>query len=159
MHDIKTIWNEDDFIDVDDIRDDYPDSSDRELEEIANELHYGYLEDEKANLNIEVPGIIVCFGDIGRWNGRFSGYKPVGTNVADILRPLADSNSYCHWYLDVDTDDICGKEAHHDATNYYTYREVTTEDLQLAEEQDHPVDWLKERSKSISSYVKNVYGW
>ena len=43
------------------------------------------LDDERANLNVEVDGYIVAFASLGLWNGRFNGAKLVGTNVRDIL--------------------------------------------------------------------------
>ena len=157
--DKHTIWNENEFIEIDDIRDDYPECTDQELERIANELHYSYLDDERVNLNIEVEGTIVCFADIGRWNGRFSGYKALGSNIADILHPMVNSQSYCHWFINEDMSNVCCDEAHHDATNHYVYRLVSDADLEEAEEHDNCVDWLLARSQPIVEPVRKVYGW
>ena len=56
----RTIWNENEFIEIDDIRDDYPDCTDQELEQIANELNkrYNYDIDPEignlSNYNIDI---------------------------------------------------------------------------------------------------------
>ena len=47
-----------------------------------NEFH---LEDEKTNLNRLVGGVIVCFADLGLWNGRRRGIAMVGCNIKQIL--------------------------------------------------------------------------
>lgn len=155
---MNTIWNALDDIDIDDIREDYPELTDHELMVVANDIHEDQLNDEKVNLNIDVNGIIVCFADIGRWNGRVSGFKELGSNISNILQPMVKSHSFCHWYLN-DEDDICCDESHHDATNHYKYRLVTQDDLNEADYQDKPYEWLLKRSASIAPQVKEVYGW
>lgn len=47
------------------------------------------LDDERSNLNKEVDGIIVVFGNLGLWNGRRQGYQILGSTIADILKSSA----------------------------------------------------------------------
>ena len=54
-------------------------------EEWAEEV-YCRLDDERSNLNKEVDGIIVVFGNLGLWNGRRRGYQILGSTIADILK-------------------------------------------------------------------------
>lgn len=39
---------------------------------------YRWLDDERSNLNEEVDGIIVVFGNLGLWKGRRQGYSNIG---------------------------------------------------------------------------------
>lgn len=154
----KIIWDELATIDIEEIREDYPNNSDRELEAIADELLYQGLDDEKQNLDIEVNGKIVCIASIGRWNGRYDGYKLLGNNISDIFQKFVQGHSYARWYMN-EKDEICGEEIHHDATNYYTYRMIAEQDVEQFEQADNPFDWLMQHSKPIAENVKQVYGW
>ena len=39
------------------------------------ELNGDYLEDERINLNIQLPGPILVYGDIGLWNRRVTDFR------------------------------------------------------------------------------------
>ena len=65
-------------------------------EEWAEEV-YCRLDDERSNLNKEVDGIIVVFGNLGLWNGRRRGYQILGSTIADILKSQCDD---AEWYGD-----------------------------------------------------------
>ena len=65
-------------------------------EEWAEEV-YRWLDDERSNLNKEVDGIIVVFGNLGLWNGRRQGYQILGSTIADILKSQCDD---AEWYGD-----------------------------------------------------------
>lgn len=78
---------------------------------------YRWLDDERSNLNKEVDGIIVVFGNLGLWNGRRQGYQILGSNIADILKSQCDD---AEWYGD--GYNIRGRMGHHDGTNYTLYR-------------------------------------
>lgn len=81
-------------------------------EEWAEEV-YCRLDDERSNLNKEVDGIIVVFGNLGLWNGRRRGYQILGSTIADILKSQCDD---AEWYGD--GYNIRGRMDHHDGTNY-----------------------------------------
>lgn len=91
--------------------------ADEELQR-AYELNNMYLDDERVNLNIPLDDPILVIADLGLWNGRKSGYKEIGSNVADCLCSDTDDAT---WYIDKLGDLRC-TASHHDGTNYYTYR-------------------------------------
>ncbi len=79
--------------------------------------------DERQNLNKDVNGVIIAFGDLGLWNGRKQGYQILGDNIAGILQ----STQYdAEWYGD--GYDIRGRMSHHDGTNYVLYRVAENRD-------------------------------
>lgn len=115
------IWtSEPDFKDwEDDLREEYPELSERELQGIMYERNNDYLDDERTNLNIKLGVPIIAIADLGRWNGRVSGYKVIESgNIRDCLYSDCD---YLTWYVDKLGDLRC-KAVHHDGTNYYLYR-------------------------------------
>ena len=73
----QMIWSSYDLLD--ETAKEYYQNSQREIldddcyevsdEEWAEEV-YRWLDDERSNLNKEVDGIIVVFGNLGLWNGR-----------------------------------------------------------------------------------------
>lgn len=85
-------------------------------EEWADEV-YGYLDDERHNLNKHIDGVIMVFADLGLWYGRRQGYQILGSNIADILHSQCDE---AEWYGD--GYNIRGRMIHHDGTNYVLYR-------------------------------------
>ena len=78
-----------------------------------------YLDDERINLNIQEAQPIIVIADLGRWNGRFQGYKMIDSgNIKDCLYSDTD---YTEWYVDK-LGDLRADAAHHDGTNHYLYR-------------------------------------
>jgi NurA-like 5'-3' nuclease len=117
------------------------------------------LDDERANLNVEVDGYIVAFASLGLWNGRFNGAKLVGTNVRDILY---SNDDYVTWYCD--PYNVKAEMIHHDGTNYVIYRVARNKEFAeklvnmiayngMTEEQ------FKRATKSLRPYVAKIYGW
>ena len=85
----------------DDLTEQYPDLSEDELIQKMHEINAEYLGDERVNLNVQLSQPILVIGDIGRWNGRVSGYAEIKSGK--ICDCLADA-------------------VHHDGRNYYLYR-------------------------------------
>lgn len=117
------------------------------------------LEDERANLNVEVDGYIVAFASLGLWNGRVNGAKLVGTNVRDILHSYDD---YVTWYCDV--HNVKAEMIHHDGTNYVIYR--VARNKEFAEKLVNMIAYngmteegFRRATKSLRPYVAEVYGW
>ena len=77
-NDRHIIWG-DIHLDYEDWREDleaeYPDLTDDERYYKMLEINGEYLYDERVNLNIQLSQPILVIADLGRWNGRFSGYK------------------------------------------------------------------------------------
>ena len=95
------IWSNYD-LDLDDWRDDlqaeYPEKSEDELYALMTEINDGYLDDARANLDLQQPCEIILIADIGRWNGRFPGYQEIKSgNIKDCLHTSMD---YATFYVD-----------------------------------------------------------
>ena len=120
---------------------------------------YNELGDERQNLNKDVNGVIIAFGDLGLWNGRKQGYQILGDNIAGILQ----STQYdAEWYGD--GYDIRGRMSHHDGTNYVLYRVAENRDDAeriAAKIYNYEIDenGFRQVTRSLHPYVAAVYGW
>lgn len=117
------------------------------------------LEDERANLAIDVHGYIVAFGSLGLWNGRVNGAKMVGYEVADIL---SSSNDYVTWYCDV--HNVRYEGVHHDGTNYALYRVARSKEhaeslLNRIAYGNMTEEQFRRETKSLRPYIAKVYGF
>lgn len=134
------------------------------LTERMYEINGEYLDDERSNLDLIVGDEIIAFADIGRWNGRFSGYKRIESgNLRDCLSSAQDMNE---WYVDRDGE-FRSTQVHHDGRNYIYYRkwkdgvdESDREDLLAAvyegKATGEDIDRLTEK---LGRAVGTVYGW
>lgn len=116
-----TIWSNNlDYSDwKDDLEELYPDYSNEDRISLMYDINNEYLEDERVNLDIQLDRPILVIADLGLWNGRFSGYKEIGSGrISDCLYSNTD---YCTWYVDAYKDLRCDA-VHHDGTNHYLYR-------------------------------------
>lgn len=166
MSEKLTIWQNYD-IDPDDpcwkefFDEEYPDTNDEERWELAVDMNWDYLEDERMNLDKELYGQIVMIGSIGRWNGTFSGYTiKKAHNLADCLE-FMDSCDYAEWY--VEDGELRSNQTHHDGTNHVMYRLLPSglpaEICEKLDEEDFTLDDLMEWTESLAPYVAKVYGW
>lgn len=162
-----TIWSNCD-LDYEDWRDDleaeYPNLSEAERIALMYEINNDYLDDERLNLNIQLSQPILVIADIGRWNGRYSGYAEINSGkICDCLHSTTD---YTTWYVDK-LGDLCCDAVHHDGTNHYLYRVYKDG---ISEEQ---INRLKDKiyegkatrkditriTQKIGDKVSKVYGW
>ena len=98
----QIIWSNDSFMD-DEAREYYQDCQREYLEDdgyTVSDEEWGeevcrWLDDERMNLNVQVDGVIIAFGDLGLWRGRRQGYQILGSNIADILHSSCED---CEWY-------------------------------------------------------------
>ena len=127
------------------------------------EMNDMYLEDEQHNLNKKVDGRILIIGDIGRWNGRVSGYKILGNNIKEIFNINDRGFDYAEFYGD--GYNIRATEHHHDGTNHYFYR-VIREDRNIDNLLDAIYNGEEITSSKLNYYTKSlykdvaeVYGW
>ena len=160
----RTIWQNIDLM-IEDWKDfleeSFPTVTDEyEQLNLIQELNSEYLWDERANLNKKIDGRILVIGNIGRWNGRFNGYKILDNNISSIFETDCD---YCEWYSDGYNIKFTG--CHHDGKNYYTYR-VIREDRNINNLLNDIYDGkeisrkkLNYYTKSLYPYVAEVYGW
>jgi len=117
------------------------------------------LGDERANLNVDVDGVIVAIASLGLWNGRVHGAKVIGTNVRDILY---DNCDYLTWYCD--RYNVRCDATHHDGINHYLYR--VAKDRETAERLVDKIAYegmseeqFRKATKPLRPYVSKVYGW
>ena len=97
----------------------YPDMSEEERIALMYEINSNYLDDERTNLSIQLPQPILMIADIGRWDGRYSGYGEIKSGkISDCLYSELD---YATWYVDKLGVQRCDA-IHHDGTNHYLYR-------------------------------------
>lgn len=147
-----------------DLKEEYPGLSESEYYEKMTELNDMYLDDERANLDIDCEDII-CIGDIGRWNGRVSGYKVLeNCKFSDFLKTECE---YAEWFVDRDGE-LRSREIHHDGTNYILYR-VFKEDASYDDRNDliEKIYEGKATQKEIDRFTEKIgiklgeliYGW
>lgn len=86
---------------------------DRECESMDT----GWFSAELENLSCIGGGDIVAIADIRKWNGRFTGYKEIGS-LPDVLYSSAD---YEKVYVD-SNGDLRKRESRHDGSNNILYR-------------------------------------
>lgn len=147
-----------------DLETEYPelDENDRYLK--MYEINNDYLDDERANLHIQLRQPILVVADLGLWNGRRMAYKEISSgNIGDCLYSDTD---YSTWYVDKLGDLRCDA-IHHDGTNHYLYR--TYKDTATAAQ----IDRLKEKlyegratreeitrvTRRLGDEIGKVYGW
>ena len=102
-----------------DLEAEYPDMSEEERIALMYEINSNYLDDERTNLSIQLSQPILMIADIGRWDGRYSGYGEIKSGkISDCLYSELD---YATWYVDKLGDLRCDA-IHHDGINHYLYR-------------------------------------
>ena len=148
----------------DDLQEQYPDASEDELIFKMYETNNEYLNDERANLNIQMSQSIIVIGDLGRWNGRAHGYKIIESgNIKDCLSTECDMSE---WYVDKNGDLRC-TAIHHDGRNYYLYRAfkdgVTESQIERLQEKLYAGTATRQDitrvTKRLGDDIGAVYGW
>lgn len=167
--DRHVIWSNYD-LDYDDWKDDleseYPELSDEERYLKMYELNGDYLDDERANLNIQLPRPILVIADLGLWNGHRSGYREIQSgNIRDCLNSERDIE-YSTWYVDKLGDLRCDA-IHHDGTNHLLYR--TYKDGSTEEQRDRLLAKIytgtatradiNRVTRRLGDEIGQVYGW
>ena len=143
--------------------DDDPDDENK-LYEYMVEANDDYISDERLNLDIQLSQPIIVIGDLGRWNGRASGYKMIDSgNIKDCLYSDTD---YTEWYVDK-YGDLRADAVHHDGTNHYLYRVFKdgVSDTQIENLQDKIYNGKATRAditrvtKRLGDEIAGVYGF
>lgn len=163
----RVIWSNYN-LDLNDWRDDlleqYPGKTEDELYSLMCEHNNMQLDDERTNLDIQVPGVILLIADIGRWNGRFPGYQEIKSgNIKDCLHTSMD---YATFYVDKLGDLRCDA-VHHDGTNHYLYRVYKrgVSEAQIERLQEKILDGTATRrditriTNRLGDAIGKVYGW
>ena len=153
------------FLEMDGLSDDEiaKEITDENILDFAIETNNLYIYHARDNLDIELPAEIIAIADVGRWNGRTTGYKVIGKNVKDCLYSECE---YAEWYVD-QYGNFRFTGHHHDGTNSVLYRMFRPE---LSDEQcEHFTNKIytgKATTADISrytvrigDYIGDVYGW
>lgn len=161
------IWSNNN-LDLDDWRDvlseEFLGKSEEELYSLMYEVNDMQLDDERVNLNIQMPSPILMIADIGRWNGRFPGYQEIKSgNIRDCLHTSMD---YATFYVDKLGDLRCDA-VHHDGTNYYLYRVYKrgVTEAQIERLQEKILNGTATRrditrvTSRLGDAIGKVYGW
>ena len=67
-----------------DLEADYPELSEDDRMALMYEINSDYLDDERANLNIQLGQPILIIADLGLWTGRHIGYKEIESVNAEM---------------------------------------------------------------------------
>ena len=120
-----------------DLRENYPDYSLYELEELASDLYY---DDRRLLMQTFAytifPTDVVCIADLGLWNGRFRAFRIYEKPTLDELFYAGHDIDEAEWYVDEYNDLRCDAY-HHDGTNHYLYRQIRPELGPTARENFH----------------------
>ena len=105
---------------------------------------------------------LIAIADVGRWNGRFSGYK----EIKQLVTVLYTSCDYERVYVD-SNGDLRKEETHHDGSNSILYR--YWKDGVTQEQKDNFMDKIyngKCTQRDITRYTRKAgieiscyYGW
>lgn len=91
--------------------------TEEKLYDECNFRNQTWLEDEICMLKHCDRGELIAIADLGRWNGRCSGYKII-KSLPDVLETSCDDEEL---YVD-SNGDLCKRESHHDGSNSILYR-------------------------------------
>ncbi len=157
----KVIWSND--LDLEDFEDYFEEEGITEEDEkyqAMHDLNELYYHDELMNLDCQLPGNILVIADLGLWNGRFSGYKEMDGNLNNVLKSF--QGDYCKTYFD--GHNIKAEDIHHDGTNYYEFRLIKDDrNVEVLKNKIYNNDFdrtdINNYTKSLASYVKEIYGW
>lgn len=137
--------------------------TDEMLHDRLYEWNSMYLDDERANLNIETDGFIIAYCDLGFWYGRETGLMKIGSNVRDIF----NRNYSCDIHdFYVDPYNVRYTGHHHDGSHHLLFRMVADEDaaqrmMDKFAANGYELDEadFRKKTKSIRKFVAKVYGW
>lgn len=160
------IWNNTpDFDDwKDDLESEYPDCSERELIDLMYDTNNSYLEDERMNLNVDLPQNILVIADLGLWDGRRQGYKQLGNNLSQCFSVC--QHDFQEYFVD-ESGDLCATDVHHDGTNHYTFRMyrkgVTEKQIETLKDKIYAgtAEWadIVKVTRRLGDYAAKVYEW
>lgn len=147
------------------VEQEHPELSESEIYELMHDDNNLNLEADRENLDIQFSQPIILIADIGRWNGRFKGYKMIDSgNIKDCL--CSYEEGVAEWYVD-DKGDLRGSDAHHDATHYYLYRVFKSgiTENQIENFQNKILNGSLTRAditrytKRLGDEIADVFGW
>ena len=160
--------------DFEDMRRNLAEALDESPDEVSDTAVWDYIADdtriqyeaEKMNLDKPLDGRILCYGSLGLWWGRPTGYKMIDERNLNAVLDQACRDSYTYRVY-FDGKDVCAADGHHDGTNCYTFREIredVSEDAlddfldRLASGMVSDAD-MERVTRSLAPHVCEIYGW
>jgi hypothetical protein len=138
-------------------------------EDVTPEEYYEYvdmcLDDEKANLDVDLDKVVVCLIDLGLWNGRYRAAMVCRErNVNSIFDFMAASRSCDYFDFYCDRYNVRSRASHHDGTNFALFRlcESVEQAERVTDQWVHEKaseEKIRKRTRSLRPYVARVYGW
>lgn len=119
--------------------------------------------DEVANLDKQLDGVVIAIGTVGLWKGRRPAYKILTHNLNSILSIATDHNEFYS-----DGRNVRSENHHHDGTHKMVFRvakpERTKEQIvsfleRYANGEELTAQKLAYYTKSIHPYIAEFYGW
>lgn len=111
-------------------------------------------EDIQSLLNKKFEHNIICFADLGLWDGRRKAHKIMGCNLKECISGFVKGDSNLHVYID--GHNLCAEEAHHDGTNYYVFK-VMKKDINSMRNASYEALWRN--CRSLRKDVKEIFEW
>lgn len=164
----KLIWtSQPNFEDYrDDMRADFPECSDLELQEILTASNWDKLQFDREELAHRYNDSILVIADLGLWDGRHPGYKEIDScNLMDCFETSRDTLDI-EWFVDKNGDLRCN-DYHHDGTNHYLYR-VWKDNISEAQKDNLRLKLYRgefsraditHSTKRLGDEIGKVYGW
>lgn len=160
--------------DFDEAKRNLAESLDESPDDVSEQAVWDYIADdtriqyeaEKANLDKPLDGRILCYGSLGLWWGRPTGYKIIEDRNLNAILDQACRDSYTYRVY-FDGEDIRAADGHHDGTNCYTFREIRGDidedalDLfldRLTQGKVSEAD-MERVTRSLAPLVCDIYGW
>ena len=135
-----------------------------ELEELACEYNREWLKDEQSNLPHQKLNMIVGIADIGRWDGRKTGYAEYSNiSISELLVKMLSKDGETEIY--VEGNELKATQRHHDGVNYIIYREVTNKKawdvlkMKIYNQQEYSIKDLSKCTRSLYTEIAKIYGW
>jgi hypothetical protein len=138
-------------------------------EDVTLEAYYDdtdfCLDDERDNLDIDLDKVVVCFIDLGLWDGRYRAAMVCKhQNVNSIFDFMAASRSCDYFDFYCDRYNVRSRASHHDGTNYALFRlcESAEQAERVTDQWVHEKaseEKIRKRTRSLRPYVAKVYGF
>lgn len=148
------------------MEEEYPELTEDQRIEKMYELNADNLEEERCNLDIQMPEAILAIADLGLWYGRRTGYKEITSRrISDCLYTDKDTE-YATWWVD-GRGDLCAEFIHHDGRNYITYREWK-EGVSETQKENLKAKLMRgeatrkditRKTRKLGDRIAAVYGW
>ncbi len=129
-------------------------------DEMNFQAQINYDDEEACLSQIDIPNVIICLANIGRWNGRFDGYKIMSYDLSDCLQITAEGHDSFELY--VDSYNLLGVGYHHDGTNSYEFR-MLRDNFSVERFEDtffyRGAKYARKMTKSLRPFIAKEYGW